>query len=64
MLHAAIYLLLPVSIFTLTVWATYLAYLDPDRVNAPLCIDRNEIDDAIDRLDKALTTLGEQLTAT
>ena len=36
MLHAAIYLLLPVSIFTLTVWATYLAYLDPDRVNAVL----------------------------
>lgn len=35
-LHAAIYLLIPVSIFTLTVWATYLAYLHPDRVDRAL----------------------------
>ena len=35
-LHALIYLLLPVRIFTLATWASYLAYLDPDRVDAAL----------------------------
>ncbi len=49
-LHALIYLLLPVRIFTLATWATYLAYLDPDRVDEAL---RPLLDASDHRLDGA-----------